>query len=49
MKLGAWLTGATLMTNVAGADVSLPPLAVPPLFFNVSVTLELPSANGAVV
>ena len=31
VKLGAWLTWVTLMMKVCGAEVSTPPLAVPPL------------------
>src|SRR5207253_4182871 len=35
---GAWLAWATLMLNICEADVSTPPLAVPPLSFAVTVT-----------
>src|SRR5678815_188211 len=44
---GASLTPLTLMANVHGADVSWPPLAVPPLSWATAVTLATPHALGA--
>src|SRR5258705_110389 len=42
MKLGASLTNATLILNVCGTLVSTPPLAVPPLSCNCTVTVAEP-------
>ena len=44
---GASFTGVTLMVNVCGADVSLPPFAMPPLSCAVTVTVALPKASAA--
>ena len=46
-KLGASLTAVTLMTKVCGAEVSLPPLAVPPLSCARTVTVAVPFAFAA--
>ena len=47
MKLGASLTAVTVIVKVCGADVSTPPLAVPPLSESVSVIVAVPLALGA--
>ena len=47
VKLGASLTGVTVIVNVCGARVSTPPLAVPPLSLSVSVIVAVPMAFGA--
>src|SRR4051794_40398440 len=47
VKRGVSLTGVTVMTNVTGAEVSAPPLAVPPLSCRRTVTVALPLASGA--
>src|SRR5436190_78274 len=44
---GGWLTGVTWMTNVCAAEVSLPPLVVPPLSWSVTVTVASPLASGS--
>ena len=41
------MTELTVMVKVWGAEVSLPPLAVPPLSFRVTVTLATPLAFAA--
>src|SRR3569623_639758 len=48
VKLGAALTGVTLMSNVCGALVSDPPLAEPPSSLATTVTVAVPLALGAV-
>src|SRR5437879_2681973 len=45
---GGSLTGLTRMVQIQGTDVSLPPLAVPPSSFKVTVTSAMPKASGAV-
>src|SRR5207302_322431 len=47
VKLGGWLTWVTLMTRVAGADVSWPPLAVPPSSCSATVMVALPKVWAA--
>ena len=48
MKLGASLTGVTVMVNVCAALVSTPPLAVPPLSCGkLTVTVAVPLASAA--
>ena len=49
MKLGAVFTPVTVIVNVCGADVSTPPLAVPPLSESVSVIVAVPATPGASV
>ena len=49
MKLGGSLTGVTVMVKVCGAEVSMPPLAVPPSSIKRTVTVALPLALGATV
>ena len=44
---GASLTAVTVMVNVCGAEVSLPPFAVPPLSFATSVIVAVPFAFAA--
>ena len=46
-KLGASLTGVTVMVNVCGSLVSSPPLSVPPSSDSVTVTFATPLAFGA--
>ena len=46
MKLGASLTAVTVIVKVCGADVSTPPLAVPPLSCSVSVIVAVPDGVG---
>ena len=48
-KLGASLTAVTAMLKVCAAEVSTPPLAVPPLSWACTVTTALPSALAASV
>src|SRR5262245_16787100 len=45
--VGASLLPLMLMANVQGAEVSCPPLAVPPLSLATTVTLATPHALGA--
>jgi len=47
VKLGASLTGFTVMVKFCGALVSLPPLAVPPSSDSVTVMVALPLALAA--
>src|SRR5436305_1186965 len=47
VKLGASLTPVTWMVKVTFAEVSAPPLAVPPLSCRFTVTVESPNAFGA--
>jgi hypothetical protein len=49
VKLGASLTEFTVMMNVCAGEVSLPPLATPPLSLSVTVTVVLPLPLGAEV
>src|SRR5207244_806061 len=42
VKLGASLTGVIVSVNVCGAEVSLPPFAVPPSSCAVTVTVGVP-------
>ena len=44
---GASLTAVTLITKVCGAEVSTPPLAVPPLSCRVNVIVAVPLAFAA--
>ena len=44
MKLGASLTGVTVITNVCAGEMSTPPLAVPPSSLSVSVIVAVPLA-----
>ena len=48
VKVGGWLIGKTVMTNVTGEEVVSPPFAVLPLLDRVTVTVALPCAPGAV-
>src|SRR5438309_1604475 len=43
---GAWFTGVTVIVKVCEALVSEPPLAVPPLSCNWTVTVAEPPANA---
>ena len=45
VKLGASLTGVTLMVKVCGALVSTPPLAVPPSSWMRTVTVAEPDCS----
>ncbi|MPN60846.1 hypothetical protein SDC9_208579 [bioreactor metagenome] len=45
--VGASLTVLTVMVKVCVADVSTPPLATPPLSFNVTLTVATPLALAA--
>ena len=47
VKVGGCVTGVTLMTSVAAAEVFWPPLAVPPLSIMVTVSVALPLTSGA--
>ncbi|GDY13674.1 hypothetical protein LBMAG53_25520 [Planctomycetota bacterium] len=47
MKLGTSFTGVTVIVNTCAADVSTPPLATPPLSFNVTDTVLDPYAFAA--
>src|SRR5205814_2169231 len=44
---GASLTALTVMVKVCGAELSTPPLTVPPSSWRVTVTVALPLASGA--
>ncbi len=46
-KLGTSLTAVTLIANVWAAEVSAPPLAVPPSSCNCTVTIAEPFALAA--
>ena len=46
---GTSFTGVTLIVNVCGADVSTPPLSVPPLSCALTVTVAEPLAFAAKV
>ena len=47
VNYGASLTAVTVIVKVCGGEVSLPPFAVPPLSFAVTVTVALPLAFDA--
>jgi hypothetical protein len=47
VKPGASLTPVIVTVKVCGADVSTPPLAVPPLSCSVRVIVAVPTAPGA--
>ncbi|MPM87169.1 hypothetical protein SDC9_134263 [bioreactor metagenome] len=47
MKLGASFTAVTVIVKVTESAVSSPPLAVPPLSLNTTVTVVLPLALAA--
>src|SRR5207248_2053535 len=49
VKLGTSLTAVAVMMNVCGAEVSTPPLAVPPSSLATMVTVAVPLAFGASV
>src|SRR5947199_10767231 len=49
VKLGTSLTAVAVIVNVWAADVSTPPLAVPPLSLATMVTVAVPLALGASV
>ena len=49
VKLGASLTAGTLIVKVCTAEVSTPPLAVPPLSCSATATVALPLALAASV
>ena len=50
VKLGAWLTTLlTVIVKVCGAEVSTPPLAVPPLSCSLTVTFAVPLTLGCAV
>ena len=49
MKSGASLTGFTVMVKVWSAEVSMPPLAVPPLSWACTVMVAVPLALAAAV
>ena len=42
VKLGTWLIALTLIVKVCGAEVSMPPLAVPPLSVATTLTVAMP-------
>ena len=44
VSVGAWLT---LIVKICGAEVSLPPLAVPPLSFSTTVSVAVPLVCAA--
>ena len=44
---GGSLTPVTVIVNVCGGLVSMPPFAVPPLSWTVRVTIAEPTASGA--
>src|SRR5690606_8900433 len=47
LNVGASFTGVTSMLKVTGADVSSPPVGVPPSSISTMVMLALPLASGA--
>jgi hypothetical protein len=47
VKLGASLSGVTVIVKVCGADASTPPPAVPPLSWSTTVMVDTPVALGA--
>ncbi len=47
VKLGASLTGVTVMVKLCAVEVSTPPLAVPPLSCSTSVIVAVPLALAA--
>ena len=49
MNVGAWFTAPTLITKVATADESTPPLAVPPLSPRRTWTWTVPAKAAVVV
>ncbi len=47
VTLGDWFTGITVIMKVCGALAFVPPLAVPPLSWAITVTVATPKALTA--